>query len=174
MNDLEAVKDNLLLNMPNIHFEYDPSDNEAGSSWLDLQLDDQFINIEWKPNKGFGLYLGDDDSYGVGPNEVYRSAEPLVKRVSMLFREHKLNLKLKEIREILGVSQKELAELLGKQQGSISKIESRERDVLLKTLCTVINALGGKLEIKAHFDDFDVPLDFSCLNNQDDKSITTK
>ena len=88
----------------------------------------------------------------------------------MIFRDHKINLKLKEIREILGVSQMDLGEILGQKQGSISKLESREKDVRFNTICSVIAALGGTLEIKAHFKDFDVPLDFSCSSKSNNKT----
>lgn len=162
MNELETLKDDLLNKIPQIDYDYDPSETESGSSWLDLRYENQFINIEWNPSKGFGLYIDEEDSYGSGPNEIYRSKEKLSKRIDMLLLHHKLHLKLKEIREINGVSQSELGYLLGQKQGSISKIESRESDVLFKTLCTMVEALGGTLEIKAHFDDFDVPLDLSC------------
>ena len=162
MNELEIVKINLLRRIPQIDCDYDPGETEAGSSWLDVKYEDQSINIEWNPDKGFGLYLDDGDSYGIEPNEVYRNKEKLYKRIFMLFLDQKLHLKLKELRELKGISQSELGVLLGQKQGSISKIESRENDVLFKTLCMMVEALGGSLEIKAHFDDFDVPLDLSC------------
>ena len=166
MNELETVRNSLLKQIPNINCDYDPAENETGSSWLDLRFENQFINIEWNPNKGFGLYLENDGSYGLGPNEIYRNKDALFKRILMLFIEHKVLLKLKEIREIRGVSQTELGALLGQKQGSISKIEARENDVFFKTICSIISALGGTLEIKAHFDDFDVPLDLSCINDK--------
>ena len=169
MNELEAIRDGLLRKLPTIDYDYDPAETESGSSWLDLHFEEQYLNIEWKPNKGFGLYFQDQNSYGTGPEEIYRSKDKLLKRIYMLFLEHKLRLKLKEIREIKGVSQTELGALLGQNQGSISKLESRESDVLFKTLCSVVKALGGKLEVKAHFDDFDVPLDFSCTNDENHK-----
>ena len=165
MNELKTLKDDLLKKIPQILCDYDPSDTESGSSWLDLKYEDQFINIEWNPAIGFGLYLDEDDSYGVGPNEIYRSKEKLYKRIFMLFVDHKLHIKLKELREIKGISQTDLGKLLGQKQGSISKIESRDNDVMFKTLCTMVEALGGTLEIKAHFDDFDVPLDISCSSD---------
>ncbi|VAW69036.1 hypothetical protein MNBD_GAMMA10-2423 [hydrothermal vent metagenome] len=169
MNELEAVRDNLREQIPGINCDYDPCENESGSAWLDLRFENLTINVEWNQDKGFGLYIDDIDSFGTGPNEIYRSKDKLFKRILMLFVERKLHLKLKEIREIRGISQLELGVLLGQKQGSVSKIESRESDVLFKTICSVVNALGGKLEIKAHFEDFDVPLDFSCSNETDRK-----
>ncbi|MFV2005088.1 MAG: helix-turn-helix domain-containing protein [Gammaproteobacteria bacterium] len=169
MNELEAVKNDLLKRIPQLDCDYDPGETESGSSWLDLRFENQFINIEWNPGKGFGLHLEDVDSYGSGPNEIYRNKDKLYKRIYMLFLERKLHLKLKELREIKGISQSELGELLGQKQASISKIETRENDVLIKTLCAMVEALGGTLEIKVHFDDFDVPLDLSCSTNNDRK-----
>ncbi len=169
MNELEIFRDELVVRLPHLVYEFDPAETESGSSWLDVRFENQLVNIEWKPDKGFGLYTKAEVSYGTGPDEVYRSKEALSKRILMLFVEHKIHLKLKEIREIRGISQTELGNLLGQKQGSISKIEAREVDVLFKTLCSVITALGGKLEIKAHFDDFDVPLDFFCSSDEDKK-----
>lgn len=170
MNELEAVKNKLLSHLPHIQYEYDPSELEGGSSWLDLNLDDQTINIEWKPSSGFGLYVNEDrESYGSGPTEIYRDSEIMFKRLLILFEQHKFHLKLKEIREILGVSQVELGKMLGKQQAAVSKLEARESDVLFKNICSVITALGGTLEIRAHFDSFDVPLDLSCDDNETKK-----
>lgn len=169
MNELETVKNNLLEHIPEMTCDFDPSETKLGSSWLDLRFEDQYINIEWNPSKGFGLHLDDVDSYGTGPNEIYRNKDKLYKRIYMLFLDKKLHLKLKELREIKGISQSELGESLGQKQGSISKIESRENDVLFKTICTMVEALGGTLEIKAHFDDFDVPLDLSCSKSKDRK-----
>ena len=50
------------------------------------------------------------------------------------------------------MTQARLAETLGVKQGEVSKIEHRT-DVYLSTLAGYIEALGGKLEIRAVFPD---------------------
>jgi transcriptional regulator with XRE-family HTH domain len=59
---------------------------------------------------------------------------------------------LDEIRKARQMTQTKLAETLGVNQGEISKIEHRT-DIYLSTLAGYVEALGGKLEIKAVFPD---------------------
>ncbi len=53
---------------------------------------------------------------------------------------------LKHLREKLGLSQAELAQWLEVQQPAISKLERRQ-NLELNTLRSVVNALGGTIEI---------------------------
>lgn len=57
---------------------------------------------------------------------------------------------LPELRKAFEVSQEDLAKLLKVTQASVSKIENRE-DLHLSTLIAYVKALGGELEILAHF-----------------------
>ena len=59
---------------------------------------------------------------------------------------------LDEIRKARQMTQTKLAETLGVNQGEISKIEHRT-DIYLSTLATYVEALGGRLEIRAVFPD---------------------
>ena len=59
---------------------------------------------------------------------------------------------LEELRKARRMTQARLAETLGVKQGEVSKIEHRT-DVYLNTLAGYIEALGGKLEIRAVFPD---------------------
>lgn len=61
-------------------------------------------------------------------------------------------LALGQLRADRGVTQIELAEWLGKSQGNVSEIEHR-KDVYLSTLREYIEALGGRLEVAAVFED---------------------
>jgi DNA-binding XRE family transcriptional regulator len=65
---------------------------------------------------------------------------------------------LNELRRARGLSQKELAEILHVQQPSIAKIEKRT-DMYLSTLRNHIQAMGGELEITAHFPEGIVKID---------------
>lgn len=63
---------------------------------------------------------------------------------------------LRELRQtVSGKTQVELAELLEVTQGAISQLEGR-RDILLSRLASYVRALGGDLELVAHFPDADV------------------
>ncbi len=66
--------------------------------------------------------------------------------------------KLAEVRKLRSITQTELARTLGVAQPSISNLEHTQ-DSLLSTLRSYVEALGGRLEITAVFDDDRVPLD---------------
>lgn len=61
-------------------------------------------------------------------------------------------LRLGELRRKLGVTQAELAERMEAAQPHLSKIENSE-DFYISTLKRYIRALGGRVEIRAVFDD---------------------
>jgi DNA-binding XRE family transcriptional regulator len=70
---------------------------------------------------------------------------------------------LDELRNARGLSQKMLAEALGIQQPAIAKMEKRT-DMYISTLRSHIEAMGGQLEITAHFPDGSVKIsNFSHL-----------
>ena len=59
---------------------------------------------------------------------------------------------LKAMRELAGISQAELAKRMGSLQPEISRAESRG-DHRLSTLRAYVTALGGELDVVAHFGD---------------------
>jgi transcriptional regulator with XRE-family HTH domain len=59
-------------------------------------------------------------------------------------------LTLVELCKAFDVSQEELAKILGVKQTNVSKVERRE-DMWLSTLVTYVRAIGGDMEIIAHF-----------------------
>jgi DNA-binding XRE family transcriptional regulator len=73
-------------------------------------------------------------------------------RVDQAVREALKELPLDELRNARGLSQKMLAEALGIQQPAIAKMEKRT-DMYISTLRSHIEAMGGQLEITAHFPD---------------------
>ena len=62
---------------------------------------------------------------------------------------------LDDLRKARQMTQTKLAETLGVNQGEVSKIEHRT-DLYLSTLSEYVEALGGKLEIRAVFPDSEV------------------
>jgi len=64
---------------------------------------------------------------------------------------------LGKLRESRNVTQVDLAAELGITQGNVSRMESRS-EIYLSTLRSYIEALGGRLEITAVFDDDRVPV----------------
>jgi len=61
-------------------------------------------------------------------------------------------LPLQELRQARALSQQELAEVLGLNQATVSKLE-RRTDMYLSSLRRFVEAMGGELEISAHFPD---------------------
>ena len=78
-------------------------------------------------------------------------------RVDATKRAMQLEIALSELREMRGVSQTAVAAVLATSRPNVSRIE-KETDVRLSTLERYVEALGGKLEIHAVFDDQDVKL----------------
>ena len=73
-------------------------------------------------------------------------------RVAKRVRETLAAMPLEEIRKARQMTQAKLADALGVNQGEVSKIEHRT-DIYLSTLAGYLEALGGKLEIRAVFPD---------------------
>jgi transcriptional regulator with XRE-family HTH domain len=59
---------------------------------------------------------------------------------------------LQHVRKALDLTQEQMAKLLGIGQDSISRIESRS-DMLVSTLRSYIEAMGGSLKVTAEFPD---------------------
>ena len=74
---------------------------------------------------------------------------------------------LRQLREARERSQEEVAKVLHINQAGVSKLE-RRTDMYLSTLRGFIEAMGGKLEIIAHFPDQDVRItQFGSLNPEE-------
>ena len=72
---------------------------------------------------------------------------------------------LQELRQARSLSQEQLAKMLRIKQGSVSKLE-RRTDMYISTLRNYLRAMGGELEIIAHFPDGDIKIDqFKDLDN---------
>jgi DNA-binding transcriptional regulator YiaG len=71
--------------------------------------------------------------------KIENRAQELIRRLS-----------LRELRKSLGISQRQLAEALKVSQAAVSKQERRQ-GIQVETLCEVIEAMGGTVEITASF-----------------------
>ena len=63
------------------------------------------------------------------------------------YKQFKIGVLLKELREQAGLTQQQLADKLNTKKSAISRIESHAEDIRLTTLQRYANALGKKLEI---------------------------
>jgi hypothetical protein len=145
--------------LPKSRIKVDEPAAAGGSYWIDISTGKKRHTLEYRPGKGFGLFH-EAAGYGEGPAEIYRSPERVTQRLVQLMangggRFNRMD--LKGLRELYGHSQVTLAKKAGVKQPAISRFEKRG-EVKLSTLAATIKALGGELEIRAHFPDADVPI----------------
>lgn len=156
---IKTLKRLLTEMLPQSHVKVDEPERVGGNYWVDVCMGKKRHTLEYRPGKGFGLFH-EDAGYGEGPAEIYRTAERAAQRVAQLMAASNgkaIHLGLKDIRELYGHSQVTLAKKAGVKQPAISRFEKRG-EVKLSTLAATIKALGGKLEVRAHFSDADFPI----------------
>jgi DNA-binding XRE family transcriptional regulator len=94
--------------------------------------------------------------------ELYnRMPETSRKRVEERVRITRHEMALEEMRRARSLTQTAIAEHLGIDQGAVSKIEKRT-DMYLSTLRNYVEAMGGKLELRAVFPEETVDLDLAA------------
>jgi hypothetical protein len=156
---IEKLKALLSENLPNATVEVDAPESAEGTWWIDVHSGKKRVTLEYRPQKGFGLFR-EDGGYGEGPSEVYRTPGLAARRVAQVIAGaagKQTRLTLKELRELYLCSQVKMAEKVGVKQSAISRFEQRS-EMKVGTLSAAVEALGGKLEIRAHFPDADVPI----------------
>ena len=74
------------------------------------------------------------------------------RRIEKRFQGSLASMSLDELRKAQEMTQLQLAEILGVNQGEVSKVEHRS-DIRISTLTEYVEAMGGRLEIRAVFKD---------------------
>lgn len=77
------------------------------------------------------------------------------KNIEQRFQESIAAMPLDDLRRAREMTQLQLGEVLGVHQSEVSKIENRA-DICVSTLIAYVQALGGRLEIRAVFPDREV------------------
>jgi hypothetical protein len=159
MNQVERLRDDLVKRFPDLTVGIDAPDDDQGSWFLDVRRggDAQPVVIEWRPDRGFGVSTPGGDDYGTGPDEIYPNMKAVYDRVVRLVlsggrTESPRAVRLRELRQIVGISQEEVAERAGVGQANISRIENRG-DLRISTLARVVEAMGASLSIRARLPD---------------------
>lgn len=88
-------------------------------------------------------------------------------KIDAMTKEMLAEMPMHALRDALQFTQQQLAEELGVNQAAISKMERRP-DHLVSTLRRFIEAMGGELELKAHFPTGSVSI--TELGDQDESS----
>ena len=161
----------ILSLMSKCSLSVDAPRNPDGEWFIDIACDKFLLNVAWRVKRGFGLFTA-EAGYGDQPNEVYKKSRTAALRVAQLLEEwqdtHRLRpTSLAQIRQLTGTAQSQLAAALSLNQPAISRFEKRN-DVKLSTLNAYLEAMGGRLEMRAHFDDLDVSIALPSLEAEDE------
>jgi hypothetical protein len=134
-----------------------------GEYWLDVSQRKFRTSVSWRPKVGFGIFTSADGGYGMRPDEIYSRAEDACTRIcQMVARSRDMHpkapMQLRELRHIVGRSQVALAVELEINQAAVSRMENRE-DMHISSLHEYITAMGGELELRAKFKDFEARIE---------------
>jgi DNA-binding XRE family transcriptional regulator len=168
MNAIELMDTVLARLFPTAERALGKPRNKDGFWSLDVRLPDYHLGIDWREQDGFSLTADPEHGYGEGADESFPDFATALPRIIQLV-QHKLEtlppypIRIKELRERMGKSQTEVAQQMGVLQGAVSKLESRE-DTHVGTLLSYVQALGGKLVMKAVFADREETIHFANNN----------
>ena len=156
---IEQIYNDLIKRFPDLVIKLDPSETKTGSWFIDVYREGGLdpVNVEWRPDRGFGVTTPGPYDYGTGVDEVYGSARATFDRVVQLVESGGQTVppeavRLAELRQSRGLTQGQVAEKAGVKQANIARIEGRD-DVKVSTLVKVVAAMGATLSIRARFPD---------------------
>jgi hypothetical protein len=89
LNDIEWIKQQLEQLFPQATFDYRPLGEQGQppkNAWLTTTLGDKSMEIEWRPDIGFGFdherKEGEEEKvYGEGPDEVVSTKEVVLAKI---------------------------------------------------------------------------------------------
>lgn len=148
--------------LPTCSIKLDEPLDPKGEWFIDISCGEFRPNIAWRPLFGFGFFTA-ETGFGDLPNEVFRKPELAVLRVQQLHEQWKSTQRmspasLAQLRQLTGTAQSRLATSLSLNQPAVSRFEKRD-DVKVSTLNAYVEAMGGRLEMRVHFDDLDVSIE---------------
>jgi DNA-binding transcriptional regulator YiaG len=153
--DARYLAAQLLERVPGVEVKVTSPSGRGTVWWIDASARGHNVVIEWSPDDGFGLSSTDGNDYNTAASETFADADDAVARIIDVLKTSKKvpprrEMYLQRLREHRAVSQEALADLMSISQASVSKTERRE-DMLLSTLRSFIEALGGHLQLVAKF-----------------------
>lgn len=156
MNDLEKLHNVLRDAFPDAEFHLNRPVKDTGFWGLEVRRGDYLLVIDWRQQSGFMLTADPEHGYGEPADEVYKDYGVALRRAFLLLHERletmpPLQVRLKELRESLGLTQEEVAKRMGVGQAAVSRLESRE-DSKVETLEKYAAALGARLVLIVVFE----------------------
>jgi DNA-binding Xre family transcriptional regulator len=157
MNPFNQIIQAIKKRFPTAETTLDAPESVGGSWFLDVNLDDYSLIVEWRRKRGFGIVAGREAAYGEGADEIYRTRQSAARRILELLRSRSptlqpLSHRLRQIRSTRLLTQEEIARRLGIQQAAVSKLESRGEAASVRTLQELFAAMGGRLSLRVSFD----------------------
>lgn len=154
----------LLERVPGIAVKVTAPSGRGSVWWIDASVRGHNVVVEWSPEDGFGLSSTDGNNFNTAASEIIGDADDAVARIVDVLKAGKQipprrEMYLQRLREHRELSQEALADLLQVSQATVSKTERRE-DMLLSTLRTFVEALGGHLQLIAKFPSETIELSF--------------
>jgi len=150
--------------MPDAIVDVDRPRDPKGEWWIDISCGDFLSSVAWRESFGFGVFTS-QASFAERPDEIYKRPDHAAKRLCQILKSWKDfggadALWLHDLRQICDTPQTSVAEKMSQSQAAISKLEHRE-DIRISSLRRYLNAMGGRLEMRAVFDDFSASVDIS-------------
>ncbi|WP_417746935.1 helix-turn-helix domain-containing protein [Rosistilla oblonga] len=154
-NPIQNLGNQLAKDCPGVSVTVDKPKNPSGVWFLDIVRDGHIVNVQWQPQRGFGVSSSPGADYGEGADEIYDDSDAVRHRVlSLLLSRGETSppaaVRLSQLRRQLGLSQIEIAERLSVQQGAVSRME-RRGDMKVSSLREYCQSLGGTLKLLAQF-----------------------
>jgi DNA-binding XRE family transcriptional regulator len=182
MTPLNKLANQLRQTLPDAELAVCEPATPDGVGFLDISHGGTVIAVQWQEKWHFGVSSPEGHGYGEKPDEVFRTVEEAAARITDLLRsgsrtEPPAEVTLRELRAEKQLAQTALANLLGVSQPAVSRLERNISRMMVATLRTVIQAMGGKLVLQAHFSDGvvrQIALDDDISTLSERGAITTK
>lgn len=174
-HEMELLAAQLRERFPEGRISLDVPSAPDGVWYLDVEVENHAVAIQWKDGAGFGIECSPSIAYGDGADETYHDLEAAYSRVvslllSKTYTAPPAAVRMRELRKERGISQEVLAESLNVRQSAISKLE-RRNDVLVSSIREIVRSMGGELRITAKFPDgMERTLEFGDGPHSADKS----
>lgn len=141
--------------------------NPDGEWFIDVSAGDFQTAVAWRSAHGFGFFTA-PSGYGDRPNEVFKSDVMAGMRLKQLHDQWIASssvrpVSLAQLRQLTGTPQATLATALHLNQPAVSRFEKRE-DVKISTLTSYLEAMGGRLDIRAHFEELGFSVDLHAYS----------